>query len=318
MSAIYEDSEMKEEIKDETDIIKRKIPNYENKGKRLSEQGQFGEVFALGKDRVLKIVKFHKIGRNAFFDEVRLTIRAEEQGYGPSDVKYGEGDTYGFITMKRGTSLSELLIAAQMGQIETMFPKILAVLSLMHKHGVFHQDTNAGNFIIDKTFRVIDYGSAIQCGRDITGTVAAAYDIIKAAMQIIEIRTEEDVEISHKKMSLLTRLLDAYWDQESFVFIRESVFRFTRASKLADTKKLQPDTITKVRYDKKGAILFTRKLFEQIPSIKPKSDLDLTSFLQTKLIATMNLEDDDDDEDVNARDIMTEGRHERESQCIIL
>lgn len=287
-------------------------------------KGAYGSVFASNDDvSALKIVNYIKpTDRDKFLYEAFLTVQADEKGYGPTNVKYGEcsEEKYGFILMKKGTPLIEILRVFKTSPkcteqaplvwpisfskiymddaIPLMWPAILNSLSKMHKDGIFHQDTHTGNFLYypdTRKIRIIDYGFAIQCGRDITGTVAAAYDIMKIALQLIGLGFEPmREEITPKRLSLLTRLLDKYWDQEAFEFVRESVFKFTRVkgevhSTNHKPPKLQPSNVTMITsYARSGVISFIRKLFEQIPAIKPNAK-DFNRVLMHELNVAMYL-----------------------------
>lgn len=296
-------------IEDEKRVLPCEIAK--TKGDKLGDQGLYGQIFLSGEDDVLKTVKFDKkSARKDFFNEVALTIRSDQKGYGPIDVKYGEckKEKYGFMIMKRGALLKNH--RQYPDRIDFSYHKILKVLSLMHKDGVFHQDTHIGNFIYYPDlgeYRIIDYGFAIQCGQDLTGTVAAAYDIMKAMLQLVGLNAKPGKEdISKQQMSRLTKYLDGYWEQPSFQFIMETVFRFTNYFSRLDS------------YGRSGAILFTRKLCEQVPTIKSQQDLDW--FLNNKLMVTVFVEGFIDTSEIfETEDVVmkTESKHRR-SLCFIL
>lgn len=296
----------------------------DHRGDMLDSQGANSLVFSGDKNSVLKIIKFDKKGkRRHFFDEVGLTVRAADQGYGAANVKYGEckEDKYGFMSMNKGVPLAKLLDVSavqRLERVEEMCPKLLKAFQLMHEDGIFHQDTHLGNLIYYadiREIRIIDYGMAIQCRQNITGTVAAAYDILSTIMQLIGIDNEI---ISRKQMSQLIRLLDKYWDQDSFVFVRTTVFQFARGKTNLPKTKLQPSTRTVIRFPDDGTISFIRKLFEQIPAIKPEPS-ELTHFLEHTLMISMyrffTIKDIYGSSDVTMK---TERRHRRESHCVIL
>ena len=74
-----------------------------NRIKPLSVQGEYSTVFLSGNgDSVLKIINFSENATpEGFLEEAQSTIRADEKGYGPINVKYGEctEENYGFIVM---------------------------------------------------------------------------------------------------------------------------------------------------------------------------------------------------------------------------
>lgn len=300
-----------------------------DRGDALGEQGLYSQVFLSGKESesVLKIVKLeNKTARKDFFNEVDLTVRACKNEYGPMEVRHGEckKEKYGFVIMKRGIPLKKWRSSEI--QADTMCRRILKSLSLMHKDGVFHQDTHIGNFIYYPDIgevRIIDYGFAIQCGQDLTGTVAAAYDIAKAILQLIGLETKTGGEsMTTKQYSRLVRYLDEYWNQESFEFIWNNVFKFISVKGDVTTTKFKPTKIQPYvnklySYWRNGVIAFIHKLFEQVPAVKP-SGKDLDWFLNNRLMAALYVEGFITTDDLYGDSVMTECRHDRGSQCTIL
>lgn len=289
--------EEEEEEEKKTRLLPCKFAKVANRGDILMHRGS-STIYSTGQkhESMLKIVNY-RLTNQAFLVEAVFTVRAEEHGYGPIDVKYGEctEEKYGFILMKRGAPLKTMLDAYNTEkeaarQIPLLCPYILNTLSKMHKDGIFHQDPLLENFISygKLGFRIINYDIAIPCGQDLTGTVAAAYDIMEAVMQLLGIESTSGVEedVSFKQMCQLSRLLDDYWDQDAFVFLRKTIFQFVRAdgktfSTTFKPEKLQPDTIIRLRsHSHKGVVSFARKLLEEIPAL-------VSVNLKTRLIAIL-------------------------------
>lgn len=155
------------------------------------DRGTYGVVYnwARSKDdpvpRIIKCIPIVECvtSRIEFDREVAITLLAEKRKFGPRGIQYGMRDNgqKGFIIAEKGVPLKTL----HRDTVAALWPRAKKAILEMHMTGVFHQDLQLiSNFILyDKEdIRIIDYGFAYDCGEDIKGTVAAAFDYVTACL----------------------------------------------------------------------------------------------------------------------------------------